>query len=71
MKICDPTADPSVGWTLNWGDPEVVSITAASVLYSYAYLLSDHITTSEAIRRLRILRQARQELAAQHQGEEP
>lgn len=62
MSIKDPTADTGIGWTLRYGDPEVVRYVAAGVLDSYDYLLSDEITATEAIRRLRLLRAARRAL---------
>ena len=43
-------------WQLRYGNPERVRYIAASVIDSYAYLLSKDISTKEAIRRLRIMR---------------
>ena len=45
-------------WQLVWGRPERVKHQAASVIESYAYLVSDNITMGEATRRLRLLRKA-------------
>lgn len=60
--IIDPWADPGAEWSLRYADPDVVRYVAASILDSYQYLLSDHISTTEAIRRLRILRRATAEI---------
>lgn len=61
MSIVHPTADPSIGWLLTWADAEVVRFVAASLIDSYNYLLSGEINTTEAIRRLRIMRNARRQ----------
>lgn len=45
-------------WQLVWGKPERVRHQAASVIESYAYLLSGNISMTEATRRLRLLRKA-------------
>lgn len=63
MPMMDPLSFDSGGisWTLRYGNAEsckAVGVLAAGVLDSYDYLLSDAITTAEAIRRLRILRAA-------------
>lgn len=55
--------DGGPGWHLTWGNVEGVRYTAASLLDSYDYLLSGAITMAEATRRLRLLRNARKELA--------
>lgn len=64
MAIMNPLSfiDGSLSWLLRYANPEAckaVGVRAATVLDSYDYLLSDAITTKEAIRRLRILRNAR------------
>ena len=61
--IINPVAEPQIGWVMTWGDPASVALSAVSALISYDYLLSDCITTKEAIRRLRMLRAARASLA--------
>lgn len=45
-------------WQMRYceGEAKELHLIAASVLDSYAYLLSDAITTKEAIRRLRFMR---------------
>lgn len=45
-------------WQLTYGKPERVKYQAGSLIESYRYLLSGHITTKEAIRRLRLMRAA-------------
>lgn len=52
----------SLEWKLRYGDAEAVRFTAASALASYAYLTSDAISTTEAVRRLKLLRKARADL---------
>ena len=66
MSIGDPRSytDGGLGWTLTWGNAESIKFTAASVISSYDYLLSDEITMKEAVRRLRLLRQTRREAVA-------
>lgn len=46
-------------WRCRYGDIESIRYTAASLLESYDYLLSDAINMAEATRRLRLLRAAR------------
>lgn len=63
MSMMNPLSftDGGLSWTLRYGNAEnckAVGVRAASVLDSYDYLLSGAITTTEAIRRLRILRAA-------------
>lgn len=60
-EIIDPRSfeDGGLEWTMRYGNPETVRYSAASIIDSYDYLLSDHITLTEATRRLRILRQYR------------
>ncbi len=49
---------PTIGleWQLRYGDAVKVRYCAAAVVESFEYLLSQNITTKEAIRRLRIMR---------------
>ena len=61
--ILNPVAERPICWIMTWGDPASVALSAVSALASYDYLLSDCITTKEAIRRLRMLRAARASLA--------
>ena len=63
MTFKDPTADTGLVWIMTWGDPESVRYSVASILESYDYLLSGHITHAEATKRLRMLRGAYQTLA--------
>jgi len=62
MTIIDPTHDTGLEWVMRYGTPEPFRYSAASVLDSYAYLLSGEISTAEAVRRLRIIRQAHKAL---------
>ncbi len=59
--IIDPRSfdDGGPEWVMRYGNPESVRYTVASLLESYDYLLSGNISTKEAIRRLRVLRQYR------------
>lgn len=66
MTIVDPTHSDGMEWTLRYGRPEVLRFSVASVIESYEYLLSDSITTTEAVRRIRIMRGARAALLAYH-----
>lgn len=50
-------------WRCRYGDVEGIRYTAASLLESYDYLLSEAISLKEATRRLRLLRSARALLA--------
>lgn len=52
-----------VEWSLRYGNAESVRYTAASIISSYDYLLSEAIPFAEAARRLRLLRAARRELS--------
>lgn len=55
----DPRGEGSLGWRLNYGSeqPQRTDVMAAiSIMDSYEYLLSGHITAEEAINRLRCLR---------------
>jgi len=66
MEIIDPRsfADGGPEWIMRYGNPESERYTIASLLASYDYLLSHAIPTSEAIRRLRLMRAGRAALAA-------
>jgi hypothetical protein len=67
--IVNPQSFENVGveWVLRYGNPEAVKYTAASLIESYDYLLSDEITTKEAERRLRVLRASRTALRAKEE----
>ena len=69
--IIDPQSFKNGGpeWVCRYGNVESIRYTIASLLESYDYLLSDNINTTEAIRRLRILRAGRALLRAE--GETP
>lgn len=54
-----------VEWRLRYGSCEEVKYEAASLIESYDYLLSDHISTTEAIRRIRLMRTGRAALKGQ------
>ena len=71
MTVSLPGADPHLEWSLRYGDPVAVRFVAASVVESFDYLLSGHITMAEATRRLRLLRAAVGRTAESHsQGSE-
>lgn len=53
----------SVGWHLTWGNVHGVRFAARSLIESYQYLLSGSINMKEAAHRLRLLRNARRNLA--------
>lgn len=59
--------DGGPGWRCRYGDVEGIRYTAASLLESYDYLLSDAINMTEAIRRLRLLRAGRSALTKEKQ----
>lgn len=61
QDIIDPRSfeDGGPEWVMRYGNPEAIRYTVASLLSSYDYILSGEITTAEAIRRLRIMRQYR------------
>lgn len=61
--------DGGPAWTCRYGNIEAIRFVVASLLEGYDYLLSEDITTSEAIRRLRLLRAGRAALAASKGGE--
>jgi len=65
MTIIDPRSfeDGGAEWVMRYGDPEGIRYSVASGLASYDYLLCGEITTTEAVRRLRIMRNARAEAA--------
>jgi hypothetical protein len=60
-EIVDPRSfdDGGPEWTMRYGNSEAIRFTVAALLSSYDYLLSSEITATEAIRRLRIMRQYR------------
>ena len=62
MTILNPAADGTLIWRLRYADAEQVRHMAATVIDSFDYLLSENITLGEAIRRLRLMRRARQAL---------
>lgn len=62
MCMPNPWSDGSVEWHLRHGDAVAVRISAATLISSYDYLLSDCITTKEAVYRLRVLRNSRKRL---------
>jgi hypothetical protein len=66
MEIIDPRSfyDGGPEWVMRYGDPLSIRYTVAALLESYDYLLSGEINMTEAVRRLRILRQARRECFA-------
>jgi len=49
-------------WVMRYGAPESIRYTVAGLLETFDYLLSDSITTKEAIDRLRIMRAVRKDL---------
>src|SRR5690606_33132149 len=61
MCFINPQAfqDGGPEWTCRYGNVEGIRFTVASLLGSYDYLLSENITTTESIRRLRLLRAGR------------
>jgi len=61
MDILDPRSfeDGGMEWVMRYGNPEGIRYTVAGVLSSYDYLLSGQITMTEAIHRLRTMRQMR------------
>lgn len=58
MTVALPGCDPHLEWSLRYGSPEAVRFSAASVIESFDYLLSNNINMTEATRRLRLLRAA-------------
>lgn len=67
MEIIDPRSfdDGGPEWVMRYGNPLPIRYTVAFLLASYDHLLSDEITVTEAIRRLRLLRQKRAALLSQ------
>lgn len=63
MDIIDPRSfnDGGPEWVMRYGNPESIRFGVAMLLSSYDYLLSGNISTTEAIRRLRLMRKARSE----------
>lgn len=73
MSIVDPRSfrDGGPEWHMRYGSAASVmdiSLSVAGLIESYDYLLSGHITTGEAIRRLRILRKSRALLTRIQEG---
>jgi hypothetical protein len=72
MFIVNPMADPHIEWMLRYGrdlnPSEAGRFSAASIVDSFDYLLSENINMTEATRRLRLLRAARR---AATQAERP
>jgi hypothetical protein len=62
MFAPNPKADPHIEWSLRYSDhlndPRCGRFSAAAVVESFAYLLSDQINMTEATRRLRLMRAA-------------
>lgn len=54
-------------WVMRYGDPMGIRYAVASLLESYDGLLSGGITTTDAIARLRIMRNARKHLIGDDQ----
>lgn len=61
MSLVDPRSfeDGGIEWNLRYGNVEDIRFSAASIVSSFDYLLCGEITTTEAIRRLRIMREIR------------
>lgn len=68
MFISNPVADPHLNWSLRYIETQK-NLSAATVLDSFDYLLSENINLNEAIRRLRLMRRAQR--AALSQPEQP
>jgi len=66
MTFVNPQSfgDGGPEWVCRYGNVEGVRYTVASLLADYDYLLSSEISTTEAIRRLRLLRAGRAALEA-------
>ena len=64
MFISNPTADPHLNWSLRYIESQK-NLSAATVLDSFDYLLSENINMTEATRRLRLMRQAQREARGQ------
>lgn len=68
--IPDPVAEPHLEWSLRYASevsPQC-RLAAASVVSSLDYLLSESVTTAEAIRRLRLIRAARRGRLSERAG---
>ena len=63
--IINPQSFPDDGpeWVMRYGNPESIRFTVAGLLETFDYLLSEAIPAGEAIRRLRLLRAVRRDLA--------
>lgn len=70
MSFINPQSfdDGGPEWTCRYGNIEGIRFTVASLLESYDYLLSGSITSTEAIRRLRLLRAGRAALEERGDG---
>lgn len=64
MFISNPVADPHLNWSLRYVETQK-NLSAATVLDSYDYLLSENINLKEAIRRLRIMRRAQRDACSE------
>lgn len=66
-RIINPHSfdDGGLEWQCRYGDANSVKYLTASIIGSYDLLLSDAISTTEAIKRLRILRESRKALKGQ------
>ena len=65
MEIPNPQAGHhgSIGWTMTYGNAQAVRLAARGLIESFDYLLSGSLSMKEATHRLRLLRNARRELA--------
>lgn len=70
MTIPNPAVEDTLIWRLRYADAGQVRHMAAAVVDSFDYLLSENITLGEAIRRLRLMRRARQALKDQDTNHE-
>lgn len=61
MSIPDPKTfyDGGPAWQMRYGNPNAVRYEVASLLESYDYLLGSDINNTEAVKILRIMRNAR------------
>jgi hypothetical protein len=65
LSVQDPRNDINLEWQMRYGSAEDVRFQAASLLASYESLLQPDMRLGEAIRRLRLIRNAyRERLAA-------
>ena len=70
MSFINPQSfeDGGPEWVMRYGEPGSIRYSVASLLESYDYLLCGEISTAEAIRRLRLMRNARTALKDHHHG---